>query len=124
MSRRNGKHVVARSGNGFDNVSETKAACPRLSWMTYFRNVDKVSGARSTCVVAEYGIDDDRPPPGWGEGGRRRSIGEAAHRGAQVRRHPGELVHGGAGLGERLRGGVGGSRDAGDVAGDLPRAVR
>src|SRR3954451_20525960 len=48
-----------------------------------------------------------------------RSVGEGADAGAQVGRHPGELVDGGAGLGQRLGGGLRGRGDPRDVAGDL-----
>src|SRR3712207_8840645 len=56
--------------------------------------------------------------------GSPSSVREAAHRGAQVRGHAGELVDRGAGLRERLGGGVGGAGDTGDVLRDLRRAPR
>src|SRR5215218_3303466 len=60
------------------------------------------------------------PVRGW----NGTSVGEPPDGGAQVRCHPGQLVDGGAGLPERLRRGVGGGGDAGDVRGDLRGPAR
>src|SRR3712207_6243314 len=43
----------------------------------------------------------------------RRSVGEAGDGAAQVGGHPGQLAHGGAGLRERLGGGIRGGGDPG-----------
>src|SRR5919205_2077872 len=56
------------------------------------------------------------PAPLW-------SVGEASDGGAQVGRHPGQLVDGRPRGGECLRGGLGGRGDPGDVLGDLARTT-
>ena len=85
------------------------------------RNGDELLGAckRRPGRAGSSTVDSPRPA-----GGAVSSVGEPPDGGAQVGCHPGQLVHGGAGLAERLGGGVRRRGDAGDVGGDLRRAAR
>src|SRR3954454_19051224 len=96
--------------------------------------VDDGGAARSDVVIggllAEWRGTPD--PCAGGPAGRRRTpgrgagvllVGEGPHRAAQLGGHAGELVDGGAGVGQRLGGRVRGGGDPGDVVRDLPGAT-
>ena len=113
-----------------DDVVQTVHACCLLSHVASgLRNRPVGSSARrrrsqgrtppAAAVSRRYRHPRRRTGPPEGTG----SVREGGDGRAQVGRHAGQLVHGGAGLGERLRGGLRGRGDAGDVAGDLRGAA-
>src|SRR3954470_16516227 len=126
----------SREFGSCSSATRSVSSWSRFSWLST-RNSSTMSSRPSTAVLfllcdrvllgdrcARAPVSLSAGSPRNGGECRRWSVGEAAHRGAQVGGHPGQLVDGGAGLAQRLGGGVRGGGDAGDVVGDLPGTLR